>query len=400
MRILFLSTWFPYPPDNGSKVRVYHLSRALAQRHEVTLLSFAFDTARPDEADKASTGWRQARVVPRDPFQRSRLARWLRFFSPGPIVAAPIKEMSQLVQQAMTETAFDVVIASTVTMATYALQVRETRKILEEHNSGSRMMWERYREQRSAGQRLRCWASWQKTRLYEARLFRRFDLCTMASEQDRQASLQMLPGYAGPVAVVANGVDCQHNRPGLAQPVPDALVFNGALTYGANYDAMRYFLAEVYPLIQKKAPGISLTITGSTSGVELSALRRDDSVHLSGYVRDIRPLVAGASVCVAPIRWGGGSRLKILEAMALGTPVVSTFKGAEGLDTVDGEHILLADDPMAFADCTLRLLHDAALRQRLSANARALVEQRYDWTQIGCRFVELVEDTAKPGGSP
>jgi glycosyltransferase involved in cell wall biosynthesis len=216
----------------------------------------------------------------------------------------------------------------------------------------------------------------------------------MVSEQDRRTSLRTLPGYRGRVEVVPNGVDCQHNRPGLVKPAPNTLVFNGALTYSANYDAMRYFLNEIYPLIQQQEPDVSLTITGSTSRVNLSDLRSDESVHLSGYVDDVRPLVAGAWACVIPIRQGGGTRLKILEAMALGTPVVATSKGAEGLDVTPSRDILIADEPAEFAVQVVRLLHDPALREQMATNARRLVEQRYDWAQIGQCFVDLIEDVA------
>jgi glycosyltransferase involved in cell wall biosynthesis len=188
-------------------------------------------------------------------------------------------------------------------------------------------------------------------------------------------------------------VDCARNRPDLARPVPNALLYNGALTYSANYGAMEFFLAEVYPIIRRQEPGVSLTITGSTSGVDLSGLRLEEGVRLSGYVDDIRPLVAGAWACVAPILHGGGTRLKILEAMALGTPVVATSKGAEGLEVTPGQDILIADEPAEFAAQVLRLLRDANLRERLATNARRLVEQRYDWAGIGQRFVDLVEET-------
>ncbi len=154
---------------------------------------------------------------------------------------------------------------------------------------------------------------------------------------------------------------------------------------------MQWFLTEVYPRIKQRVPNVSLTISGSTSGVDLAGLRLDESVHLSGYVEDVRPLVAGGAVCVAPIRQGSGTRLKILEAMALGTPVVATSKGAEGLGVTPGEDILLADEPVEFAAQVVRLLHDPALHEHLARNARRLVEQYYDWEQIGQRFVELVE---------
>jgi glycosyltransferase involved in cell wall biosynthesis len=205
----------------------------------------------------------------------------------------------------------------------------------------------------------------------------------------------MVDGRGCRIALSPNGVDCAHNRPGLAQPQPASLVYNGSLTYSANYDAMRWFLGEVYPRIRAQVPEVTLAITGSTQGVGLAGLALDDSVALTGYVDDVRLPVAEAAVAVAPIRQGGGTRLKILEAMALGTPVVATAKGAEGLDVVDGEHLLLADDPERFAAAVLRLLADQALAARLAANARQSVQQRYEWEAIGRRFVALVEDVVQ-----
>ena len=207
------------------------------------------------------------------------------------------------------------------------------------------------------------------------------------------AYLRLISGESrGPIATVPNGVDCQHNRPGAEPVIPDSLIFNGALTYQANYEAMQYFLAEVFPIIQQAAPAVELTITGSTKGVDLSGLRLSEKVHLTGYIDDIRPIVSRSAVCIAPIRQGGGTRLKILEAMALGTPVVATTKAAEGIQAISDEHILLADDAQTFADSTRRLLRDSALRQQLAHNARRLVEEQYDWNQIGRRFVELIEN--------
>jgi len=393
MRVLFLSTWFPYPPDNGSKIRVYNLLQALGARHEVMLLSFAFDTAKPElvPADGPCAG---VHVVRHNPFERSQVSRGLRFFSLTPIAMRPVPEMTHAVHHLLAQKNFDVAIASVEVMIPYALLVpRPAARVLEEHNSLTRWMWERQQEQTSTIQRLRCWMSWQKSRYYESRVFRRFDLCTMVSEQDGQISTQIL-GDRKRVAVVPNGVDCRRNQPELAPRASNKLIFNGALTYSANYDAMRFFLAEVYPLIQRMVPDVSLTITGSISGVDMAGLRLDDSVRFSGYVDDVRPLVAGASVCVVPIRQGGGTRLKVLEAMALGTPVVATSKGAEGLEVQDGQHILLADDPASFAERVVQLLGDPALHHRVATGARCLVEQRYDWTQIGRRFVDLVEEVA------
>lgn len=396
MRILFLSTWFPYPPDNGSKIRVYHLLRALGSRHEVSLLSFAFDTARPDMADELKPWCVEVQAIRRNPFQRDRSEGALRFLSSDPIVTRPLPDMTAAVRKVSDRTAFDAVIASIEVTANYALAFpRSVVKILEEHNSLSRWMLERYQEQTAAVQRVRCRVSWIKTCRFEAKLFRQFDLCTMVSEEDRTASLTMLPGYYGPVETVPNGVDCQHNRPGAEAVMPDSLIFNGALTYRANYEAMQFFLAEVFPTVQQVVPAVTLTITGSTDGVDMAGLQLNDKVRFTGYVEDIRPFVAGSAVCIVPIKQGGGTRLKILEAMALGTPVVATTKAAEGIQAVPEEHLLLADDAKSLAENTLRLLHDPTLRRRLAHNARQLVEEQYDWQQIGQRFVALAEDLVK-----
>jgi glycosyltransferase involved in cell wall biosynthesis len=396
MNILLISTWLPFPPDNGAKLRVYYLLRALNQQHRVTLASFAFGTSGQIDTAAWQACCADAQIVQRDPFQRSKWARATRFVSPVPIVTRPLPEMTSTIQRLLATTRFDAVIASTEVTAAYALQTPPaTARILEEHNSMSRWMAERYRQARGMQQRWQSWSSWRKTIRYEARLFKKFDLCCMVSDQDRQASLQMLPGYHGPMEVVPNGVDCERNRPGLTAVVPHSLVFNGALTYSANYDAMKYFLTEIYPLVRQTVPDVTLTITGSTAGVNLSDLPLDASVRLSGYVDDVRPLVAGSTLCVVPLREGGGTRLKILEAMALGTPLVVTPKAAEGIEARANQHYLIADEPAVFAAAVVRLLQDPATREHLARQARQLVEERYDWNRIGQQFRSAIEETVQ-----
>lgn len=396
MRILFLSTWFPYPPDNGSKLRAYYLLRGLAERHQVTLLSFAFATARPDAPGELGDWCSQIRVVLVDPFAANQAGALRTFLSPRPVASRPVPAMRRLVTEALRARPYDAVIASTGMMIDYALQAPlGTVKVLEEHNAMTRWAWKRYLDAAGAAQRARRWLSWCKGRWYEARTYPRFDLITMVSDADRQATVESAGRRGTRIAVVPNGVDCAHNRLNLAQPRPGILVFNGSLTYSANYDAMQWFLAEIWPLIRVQVPEATVAITGATSGVDLAGLTLDDHVRLTGYVDDVRIPVAGAAVAVAPIRQGGGTRLKILEAMALGTPVVATAKGAEGLDIVDGEHFLCADDPQTFAAHTVMLLQDTALRNRLANNARRLVETTYDWSQIGAHFVTLVESAVE-----
>jgi glycosyltransferase involved in cell wall biosynthesis len=195
-----------------------------------------------------------------------------------------------------------------------------------------------------------------------------------------------------------NGVDLARNQPGPVEPLPDTLVFNGALTYYANAEAMRTFAGEILPRIREQRPEVRLKITGRSDGVDLGWLPADGSVALTGYLDDVRPAVAGSWACVVPLRTGGGTRLKILEALALGTPVVATPKGAEGLEVTPEQDILIAGEPAAFAAQTVRLLGDPQLRLRLAENGRHLVEEKYGWEAIGRRFTRMVESIAGARG--
>jgi len=235
----------------------------------------------------------------------------------------------------------------------------------------------------------------RKVRRHVRRVVPKFESVTVVSEQERRLVKEILPDYQGKLEVIPNGIDCAYNRSDLSREGRRGLVYNGALTYSANYDAMVWFLSEIFPLIQKQVPEVSIKITGATSGVDLSGLTLSPAVQLTGYVPDIRIPVSQAAVCVVPLRQGGGTRLKILEAMALGTPVVTTSKGAEGLEVIHGEHVLIADEPSEFAEQTIRLLKDGGLWNHLAGNARQLVEEKYDWRVITPRFLTLVEQIAR-----
>lgn len=394
MRILFLSTWHPYPPDNGSKLRVSYLLRALAQRHDVTLIAFDFNTQKSASDAMPDSNLVSIERIAVDPFAAARNTGRLARLSMRSNSVWSVPAMRSAVQRRLQLDSTEVVIASTFVCASYALDAAPlTVKILEEHNSLTRWIWDRYRQQSAPLPRLRRWLSWQKTRHLEARLYGHFDLVTAVSAQDAGAMCAMLPGYRGQVETVPNGVDCSYNLMQPQQRVANTLVYNGAVTYSANYDAMQFFLSSIFPLIRESMPDTSLTITGSTDDVDLSNLAVNSAIHFSGYVPDIRVPVAQAAVCIVPLRDGSGTRLKILEAMALGTPVVATSKGAEGLDIVNDIHFLLADTPADFAKATIRLLRNPELCGRLAANARRLVEEEYDWQRIGAQFVQLVEQT-------
>lgn len=394
MKILVISTWFPYPPDNGSKLRAHYLIRSLAAAHEVTVLAFTSDGSA--QTHDFGTANQQIAVIPvrDDPFRHVDAPRLIKYLSPAPLAFRPSRAMQIAVDQAAQAEKWDGVVAVQMPAAHYVRRVQGAVCVVDVDTALSHQLRERYRARTSPFARLATWVSWQKAHRYESSMLRLFDVATVAWRGEVESLQEMAAGRRRRVHVIPNGVDCALNQPDRLQRRPNTLVFNGSLAYRANYDAMRWFLAEVHPLIKMQQPAVSLTITGALEGVDLDGLALDESVHLAGYVADVRSPVAEATAAIAPIRQGGGTRLKILEAMALGTPVVATTKGAEGLEVKTGEHLLLADTPQAFAQAVLTLLDDPELRRRLAENARRLVEANYDWPAIGQRFATLVEEAA------
>ncbi|NLE76433.1 MAG: glycosyltransferase [Chloroflexi bacterium] len=393
MKILALSTWPPLPPDNGARIRAYYLLRALGQAHAVTLLSFGpipdpQDVAAAQMALPESVQWR---CISDSAFRHVDKPQALKFASPIPLAFWPSRQMSRQVAEVVKRQTWDAVVAIQAPVAKYALQADGAPGILDVDTALGYQLRERCTDHGSAAGRLRNWVSWQKARQYERLLFRRFAVCTLVSQIEVPYLRQTLGQSHCQAAVIPNGVDCQRNRLVLADKVHGRLVYNGSLTYDANFDAMEFFLAEVYPLIKTEEPTVSLVVTGSTAGVNLSALRTDASVTFCGHVSDVRIPVSEAELCVAPLRKGGGTRLKILEAMALGTPVVATAKAAEGLELHPGRDIAIADGPQAFAESVVALLRDDGRRYRQTLHARSTVQAFYDWSTIGQTFVDLVE---------
>lgn len=394
MKILFLSRWFPYPANNGSKLRVYHLLRGLTQAHDVVLLSFC------EPGEDVQTGMpvlqamcKAVHTVTWKPFNPNGTAAKLAFFSPKPrsVIDTFSPEMAASVQRLAAEHAFDLVIASQVGTAEYARFWGDIPAIFEEVELG--VFYEKYTKATTSAARLRHGLMWWKQKNYLRQTLAHFQACTVVSDVEK-GLVETAVGPHHRVEVIPNCMHLPDYQLPHVQKQPNTLVYTGSFTYFANHEAMVWFLEHVYPLVKTAVPDTTLTITGDHANLPLPPA---DDVTLTGFVDDIRPVIASAAISLAPIHTGGGTRLKILEAMALRTPVVSTTKGAEGLDVVDGVHLLLADTPEDFAQAVIRLLGDAALRQRLAENGYRLVAEKYDWTAVTPRFLQLAAQTAVSG---
>jgi glycosyltransferase involved in cell wall biosynthesis len=394
-RLLFLSRWFPHPPTNGSKLRVYNLLRILASQHEVTLISFVEPEEQPDIASLQAV-CRKVHVVTRKPFAPDRLGARLALLSPRPrfIVETWSDAFASQIGRELAQLEYDAVIASQFDTAAYASGFAGHPALFEEIELG--LMRSYYAEASDTPHRLRYGLMWAKYRRYLGSLLEHFAAASVASEPERELLRSTVPGFDA-VEVIPN---CVHLPDYAAPPVapdPGSLIFTGAFTYHANYDAATWFVSEVYPLIKAGYPGARLTITGDHAGLPFP---NEPDVLLAGFVPDIRPLIAGSWVAVVPMRQGGGTRLKILEAMALGVPVVATTKGAEGLAAEPGRHLLIADEPADFAIAVVQLLQDPARRQAIVAEARSLVAARYDWQVVAPKYLALVDRVMKSRSGP
>jgi sugar transferase (PEP-CTERM/EpsH1 system associated) len=394
VRILFLSGWFPYPPDNGARMRTYNLICQLTHRHEIALLSFVRQAQiRQRDWDAVNSFCRVLGTVPFQRFQPSRLRTLLQLFSTQPLSLLETfsPQMAAQIHEALQHHKFDLVIASEIGpglgMAPYVAGLNSIPRVIEDLELS--MIWNKVQAQNTWTGQVRYGLTWWKQKRYAAHLLRQFEGCTVASEQERALIKSIAPGFE-PLAIVPNGVDLTSYKGNWGPSIPDTLIFPGALTYEANFDAMIFFLRNVLPLIWAQRPHVTLRITGRTESVPLHQLPLNDNVILTGYLEDVRPAIAQSQICVVPMLTGGGTRLKILEAMALGTPVVSTNRGAEGLETTPGQDILIADAPAEFANAVLRLLDDETLQAKLSANGQQLVGERYSWERCVCHLEELL----------
>jgi glycosyltransferase involved in cell wall biosynthesis len=390
MRILLLSRWFPYPADNGSKIRIFNILRSLSRRHEVSLISFADCTDRVD-GDSVHAVRRycaSVRVLPYRGFRPTSARALAGFFSSKPrsLVDVYSHQMKSAIAEEVSIRSPDLIVASELEMAPYAIDLQGLPLALDDLE----LSLIRDAAMRASPFRPRALLTWLKLSFYLRGALPRFAACTVVSENERANVQSLAPSYRN-LEVIPNAVDLSDYDDDFGAPRRNTLVFLGALTYRPNHDGVLYFIREIYPRILASMDDVTLRVTGDVSGIDPAALPSCRGVEYTGHVNDVRPVVARSWVSVVPIRLGGGTRLKIIESMALGTPVVSTSKGAEGLDVADGVNILIADEPKDFAARVVQLLESPALRRKLAAGGRRLVMSKYNWRTSGEKLDALIE---------
>jgi sugar transferase (PEP-CTERM/EpsH1 system associated) len=390
-----VSPWLPFP-SWGSGTRAFQIARHLATRHAVTIVSYA----RPIDAGVlplVREVCSDLRTVVRESAGRRdrRRSQVLSLVSALPYGGRELRSPSlqAALDDLTSRRTFDIVQIESSQMCSAIVVPGCAPVVVDEHNVESELLHRMRQGERSQVRRLYNRLEHLKFRRLEQRLWN--EVAGVAVPSEREASTVRSRTSATPVAVVPNGVDLDYFAPTREGPEPAGLVFTGLLSYRPNLDAALYLVDEILPRIRRRHPDAVLSIVGGGQEAELQRLRRPNVV-VTGWVEDVRPYVTGGAVVVVPLRIGGGTRLKVIEAMAMGKPIVSTSVGCEGLDVVDGEHLLVADDPDRFASEVGRLLDDRELRAALGAAGRALAVREYSWERSVGRLEELYERVVKP----
>jgi sugar transferase (PEP-CTERM/EpsH1 system associated) len=386
MRILWLGSGLLLPLDKGGKLRTWHLMRHLARRHEITFVAFRDPEQPPADLEGMRDVCSRLETIPRtDPAKGSfafhlDAARYLVDGNPYAVAKYRSDMYAERVSALIGSTAFDLVVCDFLPPVVNLPQTVPCPTVLFTHNVEAEI-WRRHAE--TAGSPLRralLALQWRRMLRFEGRALRRFDLILAVSDADRR-TLGRLYGATPPIVVVPTGVDTTFfTPPDPASVNPRHLVFTGSMDWLPNEDGMTYFCREILPRIRQAEPDTTLSIVGRSPTPAVGRLGTISGVEVTGRVDDVRPHIGRGAVYIVPLRVGGGTRLKIYEAMSMGRACVSTTVGAEGLPVTPGSHLLVADDPARFAQAVVRLIRDRGLRADLERRARHLVVERYDWS--------------------
>lgn len=395
-RILWLSHNIPYPPKGGVLQRNYNLIREASKLgrlhllavHQTRILPFEYDL---DEVHRELGRFCERIEIVELPIDRSAAVWWWTvlksLFTRDPFSINWIKfrGLKTRLASMLSSTHYDIVHFDTISLDHYKRAVGDRPSILNHHNIESELILRRSRIERNPLKRLYYRLEGSKLRRYEAAHCGDYELNFTVSDLDRSLLLERVPGCR--VEVIPNGVDTDYFRMTERGEEGCRLIFAGGMGWYPNRDAVLFFIREVWPLLNESLPDVTLTIVGPQPPLELQKLAsRDRRVEVTGFVDDVREQFARADICICPMRDGGGTRLKILDALSQGTPLVSTTMGCEGIDVVPGQHVLLADTPDEFVQQIGRLCSDAELFSSLARNGRRFVERRYSWNVIGERL--------------
>jgi polysaccharide biosynthesis protein PslH len=402
VKILWLKSELLHPVDKGGKIRTYQMLKHLKRDHHITYLSLRnpgltredFDAAREYCQKLVTVSWKEARKFSAK-FYRDLAAN---FRSPVPYAVEKYRSepMRRAIELEISGGNYDLVVCDFLVPSINLPEEMNCASVLFQHNVES-MIWQRHYETQSSRLKKRFFFNqWQKMQAYERQACRRFDAVIAVSGVDRDLMREQFS--LGEVYDVPTGVDTDYFQPLGGERQPAEVVFTGSMDWMPNEDAILYFADNILPLITRALPDVKLTVVGRNPTGRVRALAEANrQIKITGRVEDVRPYVDRASAYVVPIRVGGGTRLKIYEAMAMEKVVISTTVGAEGLPVRDGEELIIADRPGEFADAVIRTLRDEQFARKIGQSARRVVCEQFGWNMAATVFADVCERVVRTG---
>jgi sugar transferase (PEP-CTERM/EpsH1 system associated) len=398
LKILWVKSGGLVPADHGGRIRSLNLLKELARHHEVDVFTF-YASQTDDPHAELRQYFRRVVSVPLEiapPKSAKDLLRYAaNLFTRRPYSVAKYcrPKASRKLRELLSEQTYDVMICDFLVTAGLIPWDTPCPKVLFTHNVEAQIWQRHYQVAKNPVWKAVSWREYFMMDRFERFYLRRAEVVLAVSENDRA----MFSRFINPskLAVIQTGVDVDYFRPIADAEEPNSLVFTGSMDWLANEDGVAYFMREILPRIRQEAPGTNLAIVGRKPSARLRDLAAQmEGVHVTGTVEDIRPYIGKGSVYVVPLLVGGGTRIKIFEAMAMGKAVVSTSIGAEGLPVTHGKDILLTDKPDDFAREVVQLLKDPTRRVALGKAARLLVEKNYSWASVAKQLDQVLARVA------
>lgn len=398
MKILWLSHLVPYPPKSGVLQRSYNLVREISKYHEVTLVAFNQSALMSTMFSSNIEGLIEAKEqlsmfckrveIQKIPSESTKKGKHILAFmslftaTPYTINWLKSKKMSMLLGEIIMENEFDLIHFDTISLASYASLFPTHKKVLDHHNIESHMMLRRAEQENNIFKKLYFYQEGKKLLNYEKKICGQFDLHVTCSELDSQRLKKIVPGLL--IDEIPNGVDVEYFYPQHENELKNQLVFAGGLNWYPNKDAMLFLSKKVWPILKEKVPNLIMNVVGKSPSSDLLELsRQDKQFKVHGFVDDVRKFISQSSVYVCPISDGGGTKLKILDAFAMGKAVVAHPVACEGIEVTENKNVLFAETAEEFADKIQCLLDNDKLRIMLGKNARELVVGSYSFQEIG-----------------